>query len=194
MTKAQLPSLNWQQDWQPAQLEMRLERSFPPLFRAACGLTAEERARLREQIEAMQNCLACQPSSEQINSLLISLFSALQNPAKNHSTKTMLATYRFTIDGVAYPVLRKAIGDIIRGRAEGLSRIFLPTSAELMHYCDSITSQAYGCISRAERLLDAPELEPIERVSFERIKQIQHEMRMAAAAKEAVTREEAGLA
>jgi len=182
----QLPSLNWQSDWQPVNLDMRLEQIFPPLFRAGQGLNEEEQARLRSAVEEMQSCLALQPTIEQINNLLISLFSALQNPAKNHSTKTMLATYRFTLDGVSYPVLRKAIGDIIRGRAEGMSRIFLPTSAELMHYCDNLTSAAHGCIARAEQLLSAPEAVPVQRISFERIKQIQQEIRQAAQKQEAV--------
>jgi len=177
--RAQLPSLNWQQDWQPAGLKARLERDFPPLFKAGQGLSESERQKLRNLIEATQNCLILQPTPEQMNRLLSSLFSALQNPNKSHGGKAMVDTFRFTLDGVAYPILRKAIGDIVRGQADGLSRVFLPTTAELMHYCASLTTQAHGCIVQGERFLAAPEAQPTQRISPERALELKKQMRLA---------------
>jgi len=188
LQQRQLPSLNWQKDWQPAGLKMRLERDFPPLFKAGQGLRNDERQHLEALIRATQSCLAIRPSDEQMESLLINLFSALQSPNKSHGAKH-LDTFRFALNGVAYPILRKAIGDIIRGRVNGLSRVFLPTCAECMHYCDSLTTQAYGCIAQAQRLLNAPEALPVERISPERADELKRQLRLAVQEKQ----EEAGL-
>jgi len=184
LQQRQLPSLNWQKDWQPAGLKTRLERDFPPLFKAGQGLRNDERQHLEALIRATQSCLAIRPSDEQMDGLLISLFNALQSPNKSHGGKAVMNTFRFTLDGVAYPILRKGIGDIIRGRANGLSRVFLPTCAELMHYCDAITTQAYGCIAQAQRLLNAPEAQPTQRISPERAQELKRQMKLAVQAKE----------
>jgi len=184
--RAQLPSLNWQKDWQPAGLKARLERDCPPLFKARQGLIEEERQRLRQMMADCQAALTLQPTPEQMNGLLSSLFSALQSPNKAQGGKAVMDTFRFTLDGVAYPILRKAIGDIIRGRANGLSRVFLPTCAELMHYCDSLTTQAHGCIAQADRLLGAPEAQPVKRISPERAAELKKQMRLAVQKKEEV--------
>jgi len=185
--RGQLPSLDWQTHWQPANLKVRLERDFPPLFRAGQGLREGERARLHEMIAATQACLDIIADEKQTAQLLNFIFTSLQNPAKKHNLKTMMDTYRFALDGVPYSILRKAIGDIIRGRADGFSRVFLPTCAELTHYCDTITAAAQGCINNAQRLLTALEEQPIERISAERAKEIQHLIKQQVVAAQAAT-------
>jgi len=187
--RAQLPSLDWQQEWQPADLKTRLERDFPPLFRAGLGLREEERQRLQELIEATKACLIDLAGDRQKEEMISFLFNALQFTAKNHNRKQMMDLYRFALDGVPYTILRKAIGDIVRGQADGLSHVFLPTTAELVHYCNSLTTQAYGSIDKAQRLLDAPEMQPVERISPERAAEIRRQMKLAAQLSE---RKEAG--
>jgi len=149
-------------------------------------LSESERQRLEEMTVVMQSCLDGVPNEKQMVRLLENLFNALQNPAKNHNIKTMMNTYRFALDGVAEPILRRAVGDIIRGRVQGVSRVFVPTCAELMSCCDDLTTKARGCIALAQQLLGAPEAKKIERISPQRVDELKRQMGMTAQKQEVV--------
>jgi len=168
-----LPMLceEWGKSWKPQNLDKRLRDGFPTVFKAGCGLSVGERAGLEATINQAREALKVMPSEEDITRLLSLMFNVMKSSNAANDPEIVAVVYRMVVEGICYSVLEAAVKDIINGRAEGLSKIFFPTSAEFRHYCDKLEGKLHTLIRYAQGLLDAPEeMGRGKRVSPDRLK------------------------
>jgi len=154
-----LPMLyeEWGKGWMPRNLDKRLRDGFPLVFKQDCALNAAERADLEAVINQAQEALSIMPSEEDITRLLSLMFNVMKNGNAANDPEIVAVVYRMIVEGVCYGVLEAAVKNIITGKAEGLSKIFFPTSAEFRQYCEKLERQIHVCIKSAQNLLNAPE-------------------------------------
>jgi len=81
----------------------------------------------------------------------------------SNEVDVMAACYKMVLDGFSYPVLQQAGDDIIYGRAGGLSKTFMPSTAELRQYCERVENWMNACVKNAQRLLEAGEVVPVQK-------------------------------
>ncbi|RCL03035.1 MAG: hypothetical protein JSC189_000445 [Candidatus Tokpelaia sp. JSC189] len=101
--------------------------------------------------------------------------------------KVMASVYKMVMNGFPYEILRIAIEDIIFGRADGLSKTFIPSTAELRQYCENLEQQVRASVSYAKKLLTTPE-EPdrsqVKLVSTERMAELLESLKQPIAGQE----------
>jgi len=139
------------------------------IFKAGCGLGADERARLTQTIAAAQDSLYSMPNETEITELLSFMFNSMKNGNASNDVEVVAVAYRMVVEGVSHAVLYQAVKDITTGKADDLSKIFFPTAAQFRHYCEKLEKQVRSCISYARRLLDAGEVTPTKRINPEKL-------------------------
>ncbi|ALE03427.1 hypothetical protein [Bartonella ancashensis] len=91
---------------------------------------------------------------------LSTMFQLLSGALKHQSTadaKATAAAYLLSLDGISHWALKTATRDIMRGKAEGLSRTFMPSAPELYAYCDKLERDIRGCVEYVFKALEKPE-------------------------------------
>ncbi|WP_197684855.1 hypothetical protein [Bartonella sp. WD12.1] len=83
-------------------------------------------------------------SDEQIKKAAF-LLSSLRVPA-NTDPNVVSSSYKLTLKQVSAYALAQAVENILTGQVEGMSKVFMPTCAELVSYCQKLESEV---LSRA---------------------------------------------
>lgn len=61
------------------------------------------------------------------------------------------------LNGYSSFAIRQSIVNIIRGKAEGFNKTFMPAAPELATYCEQLEASEWLKIRTIERMIDAPE-------------------------------------
>lgn len=61
------------------------------------------------------------------------------------------------LDGYSSFAIRQSIVNIIRGKAEGFNKTFMPAAPELATYCEQLEQGEWLKIRTIERMIEAPE-------------------------------------
>ncbi|OPB29813.1 hypothetical protein BWD121_008440 [Bartonella sp. WD12.1] len=93
-----------------------------------------------EVYNSLQRLLSMKASDEQIKKAAF-LLSSLRVPA-NTDPNVVSSSYKLTLKDVSAYALAQAVENILTGQVEGMSKVFMPTCAELSSYCQEIESEA----------------------------------------------------
>nr|CDP80414.1 hypothetical protein BN1046_01346 [Bartonella schoenbuchensis] len=81
-------------------------------------------------------------SDEQIKKAAFFL-SSLRVPA-NTDPNVVSSSYKLTLKQVSAYALAKAVENILAGQVKEMSKVFMPTCAELVSYCQKLESDVLG--------------------------------------------------
>jgi len=97
--------------------------------------------------------------------------------SQGQDVKALAAGYKIATEDIPGAILKQALGDFIKGQAQGHSAVFLPTPGELAQYCEKIRAFYQARIRYAQSLLGSQEVAPPQkRVSREKLAALVHEM------------------
>lgn len=76
---------------------------------------------------------------------------------KDMDSENTAQAYMIALDGFSSFAIRQSIVNIIRGKAEGFNKTFMPAAPELAMYCEQLEQAQRLKIESVERRLSAPE-------------------------------------
>lgn len=109
-----------------------------------------------ELIAHMRRLLKTPVSIEEIEAQFALLAAGLKVQKGADSLNTA-AAYLIAMEGFSSWAVRRTVRDILKGQAEGFSKTFMPSSAELAAYCAALQKKAAQHSIFLERLLAAKE-------------------------------------
>lgn len=98
--------------------------------------------------------------------------SCMKSDVPNVDSETALNCYLFALEEVPSRLIILVIGEILKGRIEGISKIFSPTAPQIADICDVLHSIAIRTIKYYNKILNAPEEKPRNVISFEQMKML----------------------
>ena len=85
------------------------------------------------------------------------LLSGAMRLPKDMDSENAAKAYMIALDGYSSFSIRHSIVNIIRGKAEGFNKTFMPAAPELATYCEQLEQGEWLKIRTIERMIDAPE-------------------------------------
>ncbi|WP_208442319.1 hypothetical protein, partial [Bartonella raoultii] len=113
-----------------------------------------------EEVQTLQDCnrlqtlLSRQVTVEHIGAAAY-LLSGLKIPA-NTDPDVIALNYSIALADASEHALKRAVKDVIRGQAKGLSKTFMPTGAELAEYCRQVKEDNLFGVSVVKSYLTSP--------------------------------------
>jgi len=123
---------------------------FPVTFKLKP--TAEQIDKTRSILDRARAMLEIKTSFQEINTALSLLANGLKLP-RLYQHETMASAYYIALMDYSSWAIHQAVYDILQGKAEGLSRTFLPAAPELAAYCDTIEKAMKMKLKTIERAL-----------------------------------------
>ncbi|GAA5100429.1 hypothetical protein [Bartonella acomydis] len=102
----------------------------------------------------LQTLLSRQVTVEHIGAAAY-LLSGLKIPA-NTDSDVIALNYSIALADASEHALKRAVKDVIRGEAKGLSKTFMPTGAELAEYCRQVKEDNLFGVSVVKSYLTSP--------------------------------------
>ncbi|QEE08644.1 hypothetical protein D1093_04400 [Bartonella kosoyi] len=117
-------------------------------------LTQEEEVQTLQDCNRLQTLLSRQVTVEHIGAAAY-LLSGLKIPA-NTDSDVIALNYSIALADASEHALKRAVKDVIRGEAKGLSKTFMPTGAELADYCRNLKADLLSEASVVKLYLTSP--------------------------------------
>lgn len=87
---------------------------------------------------------------------------------KDMDNSSAAKAYLFAMSGFSSWAIRQSVASIIKGKAEGFSKTFMPAAPELAEYCEKLEYEIKWRADYIEKAMNAPEEKTVERISDER--------------------------
>ncbi|QHJ84246.1 MAG: hypothetical protein [Caudoviricetes sp.] len=166
MIKDQLPEKSPMR-WPASHLDLTLTKlvslttgeGFPPRFKAGKKPTNAQIATIRHTLEEAKNTLLKKARSDEIMDQFLLLSGGMRLP-RDIDGESAAKSYMIALSGISSFAIRQSVLLIIRGKAEGFNKTFMPTAPELAAFCEHIEKTEWLKIDHVERLLRAGEEEP----------------------------------
>lgn len=130
---------------------------LPAAFRSGTYPTDEERRRATAAIEASRSALSVVAEPADI-AKAVRLLAGGRKVSGNMDPEAMAEAYMFALDGVKKAVLDKAVRMILRrGAPASIAKTFMPSTDDLLEFCDQIERDVRAMVILTERLLALPE-------------------------------------
>ncbi|EJF91658.1 hypothetical protein [Bartonella tamiae] len=127
---------------------------------------------IKKTLKEAQQLLLLPATVDEIAEQFSLLSGAMRLPKDMDSNSTAKA-YMIALEGYSSFAVRKSVVDIIKGKAKGFNRTFMPSAPELSLYCESLEQSEHLKIKTVERIINAPEEEAlIEIISDEKHQQL----------------------
>lgn len=129
---------------------------LPKAFAHGKAPTDRDRAAITELVATIRRSLSREADFNEIGEQVRFLQGGLKLQA-GVDAAGIVGAYGMALDGVKLAPLKKAVLLLIRGKApDAYSKTFVPSSAELLAYCEQIERDAHALATSMERLLDLP--------------------------------------
>ena len=166
MIKDQLPE-KLPMRWPASHLDLTLTKlvslttgeGFPPRFKAGKKPTNAQIATIRHTLEEAKNTLLKKARSDEIMDQFLLLSGGMRLP-RDLDGESAAKSYMIALSGFCSFAIMQSVLLIIRGKAEGFNKTFMPTAPELAAFCEHIEKTEWLKIDHVERLLRAGEEEP----------------------------------
>lgn len=166
MIKDQLPE-KLPMRWPASHLDLTLTKlvslttgeGFPPRFKAGKKPTNAQIATIRHTLEDAKNTLLKKARSDEIMDQFLLLSGGMRLP-RDIDGESAAKSYMIALSGFSSFAIMQSVLLIIRGKAEGFNKTFMPTAPELAAFCEHIEKTEWLKIDHVERLLRAGEEEP----------------------------------
>lgn len=132
---------------------------FPPRFKAGKKPTNAQIATIRHTLEEAKNTLLKKARSDEIMDQFLLLSGGMRLP-RDIDGESAAKSYMIALSGFCSFAIMQSVLLIIRGKAEGFNKTFMPTAPELAAFCEHIEKTEWLKIDHVERLLRAGEEEP----------------------------------
>lgn len=96
--------------------------------------------------------------------------SCMKSDIPNIDSETALNCYLFALEEIPSRIIILIVGEVLKGRIEGISKVFSPTAPQIAEICDVLHSVAIRTIKYYNRILNAPEEKARNVISFEKMK------------------------
>ena len=165
MIKDQLPE-KLPMRWPVSHLDLTLAKlvslttgeGFPPRFKAGKKPTNAQIATIRHTLEEAKNTLLKKARSDEIMDQFLLLSGGMRLP-RDLDGESAAKSYMIALSGFCSFAIMQSVLLIIRGKAEGFNKTFMPTAPELAAFCEHIEKTEWLKIDHVERLLRAGEEE-----------------------------------
>ena len=165
MIKDQLPE-KLPMRWPASHLDLTLTKlvslttgeGFPPRFKAGEKPTCAQIATIRHTLEEAKNTLLKKARSDEIMDQFLLLSGGMRLP-RDLDGESAAKSYMIALSGFSSFAIMQSVLLIIRGKAEGFNKTFMPTAPELAAFCEHIEKTEWLKIDHVERLLRAGEEE-----------------------------------
>ena len=165
MIKDQLPE-KLPMRWPASHLDLTLAKlvslttgeGFPPRFKAGKKPTNAQIATIRHTLEEAKNTLLKKARSDEIMDQFLLLSGGMRLP-RDLDGESAAKSYMVALSGFSSFAIMQSVLLIIRGKAEGFNKTFMPTAPELAAFCEHIEKTEWLKIDHVERLLRAGEEE-----------------------------------
>ncbi|ENN93812.1 hypothetical protein m02_08290 [Bartonella bovis m02] len=114
-----------------------------------------------EACNRLQRLFSVKASDEQIKKAGFFL-SSLRVPA-NTDPNAVASSYKLTLKQVSAYALAKAVENILTGQVEGMSKVFMPTCAELVSYCQKIESKVLARAWYVHRAIENTQVKALKK-------------------------------
>ncbi|MBI0141275.1 hypothetical protein H3U94_10380 [Bartonella sp. W8125] len=131
---------------------------FPPRFKAGKKPTNAQIATIRHTLEDAKNTLLKKARSDEIMNQFLLLSGGMRLP-RDLDGESAAKSYMIALSGFSSFAIMQSVLLIIRGKAEGFNKTFMPTAPELAAFCEHIEKTEWLKIDTVERLLRAGEEE-----------------------------------
>lgn len=131
---------------------------FPPRFKAGKKPTNAQIATIRHTLEEAKNTLLKKARSDEIMDQFLLLSGGMRLP-RDLDGESAAKSYMIALSGFCSFAIMQSVLLIIRGKAEGFNKTFMPTAPELAAFCEHIEKTEWLKIDHVERLLRAGEEE-----------------------------------
>lgn len=166
MIKDQLPE-KLPMRWPASHLDLTLTKlvslttgeGFPPRFKAGKKPTNAQIATIRHTLEDAKNTLLKKARSDEIMDQFLLLSGGMRLP-RDIDGESAAKSYMIALSGFSSFAIMQSVLLIIRGKAEGFNKTFMPTAPELAAFCEHLEKTEWLKIDHVERLLRAGEEEP----------------------------------
>ena len=132
---------------------------FPPRFKAGKKPTNAQIATIRHTVEETKTTLLKKARSDEIMDQFLLLSGGMRLP-RDIDGESAAKSYMIALSGFSSFAIMQSVLLIIRGKAEGFNKTFMPTAPELAAFCEHIEKTEWLKIDHVERLLRAGEEEP----------------------------------
>ena len=165
MIKDQLPE-KLPMRWPASHLDLTLTKlvslttgeGFPPRFKAGKKPTNAQIATIRHTLEDAKNTLLKKARSDEIMDQFLLLSGGMRLP-RDLDGESAAKSYMIALSGFCSFAIMQSVLLIIRGKAEGFNKTFMPSAPELAAFCEHIEKTEWLKIDTVERLLRAGEEE-----------------------------------
>ena len=113
-------------------------------------------AAIRQLIAKARDELAIPASGEEIMEQFLLLSGGMKLP-REMDGESAAKSYMLALSGRSSFAIYQSVLNIIRGKAEGFNKTFMPTAPELATYCEQLEASEWLKIDHVERLLRAEE-------------------------------------
>lgn len=166
MIKDQLPE-KLPMRWPASHLDLTLAKlvslttgeGFPPRFKAGKKPTNAQIATIRHTLEETKTTLLKKARSDEIMDQFLLLSGGMRLP-RDLDGESAAKSYMIALSGFSSFAIMQSVLLIIRGKAEGFNKTFMPTAPELAAFCEHIEKTEWLKIDHVERLLRAGEEDP----------------------------------
>lgn len=137
-------------------LNALMSEGLPLKFKAGMKPTPSQMDTIKQTIEAAKQSLLLPATADEIAAQFSLLSGGMRLP-KDMDSENAAQAYMIALDGFPSFAIRQSIVNIIRGKAEGFNKTFMPAAPELAMYCEQLEQAQWRKIESVERRLDAPE-------------------------------------
>ncbi|WLT08086.1 hypothetical protein RAM19_08275 [Bartonella apihabitans] len=150
--------------WPASHLDLTLAKlvslttgeGFPPRFKVGKKPTNAQIATIRHTLEDAKNTLLTKARSDEIMDQFLLLSGGMRLP-RDLDGESAAKSYMIALSGFSSFAIMQSVLLIIRGKAEGFNKTFMPTAPELAAFCEHIEKTEWLKIDTVERLLRAGE-------------------------------------
>ena len=135
-------------------LEQRINPGFPITFKDGVKLYDGEISIINNAIFDANKYLLTPATADEIADQFSLLSGGMRLPKDMDSTSAAQA-YTIALSGISSFAIRQSVFLIIRGKAEGFNKTFMPTAPELAAFCRELEKNERENIKGAERLIKA---------------------------------------
>ena len=135
-------------------LEQRINPGFPITFKDGMKLYDGEMSMINNAIFDANKYLLTPATADEIADQFSLLSGGMRLPKDMDSTSAAQA-YTIALSGISSFAIRQSVFLIIRGKAEGFNKTFMPTAPELAAFCRKLEENEWENIKGAERLIKA---------------------------------------
>lgn len=139
------------------------------------SLSQSERDNISSIIAKIEWIISHKVSSEEdkkASDIISYMTSCMKSEIPNVDSETALNCYLFALEEIPSRIIILVIGEVLKGRIEGISKVFSPTAPQIADICDILHSVAIRTIKYYNRVLNAPEEKSRNIISFEQMKML----------------------